>query len=81
MLCSSHNQKKDNNQFKNIKPPELPENQTVRNYNNEGLKEETFIQRGGDGKLGWRGHAARWLVDWAGKAAAGRQGYPTFECG
>ena len=54
----SHNQKMDNNQFKN-KKTELPDNQ--------GVKEETFIQTGRkdrDGQPGWRGHVARqWLVD------------------
>ena len=41
---TSHNQKKGNNQFKNKKQPELPENQTVWKSNNQGVKEETFIQ-------------------------------------
>ena len=42
-------------QFKNKKQPELPENRTVWKSNNQGDKEETFIQthrRGGDGQLG-----------------------------
>ena len=51
--------------LKTIKQPELPESQTVWKYNNQGVKEETFIQTGrrdGDGQPGWRGH---------GKVAAG----------
>ena len=57
-----HNQKKDNNKFKNKNQPELMENQTVWKSNNQGDKEETFIQtgrRGGDKAAGWRGLAAR----------------------
>ena len=41
-----HNQKKDNNKFKNSKQPELPENQTAWNFDNEGSK-ETINQTGG----------------------------------
>ena len=41
--ASSHNQK-DNNKFKNNKQPELTENWTVWKSNNQGVKEETFIQ-------------------------------------
>ena len=71
MICfaSSHNQKKDNKQFKHIKQPELPENQTVWKSNDQGVKEETFIQtsrRGGDTQPGQKRHAA---------------GGPTFPCG
>ena len=57
MLCflaqPMHNKKKDNNQFKNNKQPELPENQTARNSDNQGVK-ETFTQtnrRAGDRKV------------------------------
>ena len=53
-FASSHNQKKDNNKFKNSKQPELPENQTAWNFDNQGNK-ETFIltgRRGGDGQQG-----------------------------
>ena len=69
--------KKDNNQIKNQKQPEVPKNRTVRKSDNQGVKEETVTQSGrrvGDGKPGQRGHAARqwrtrqarWqLVDWA----------------
>ena len=49
-----HNQKKDNNQFKNNKQPELPENETGMNSDNQGVI-ETFIQtcrRGGNRQLG-----------------------------
>ena len=84
-----HNQK-DNNKFKNKKQPELTENQTVRKPNNQGDKEETFIQtgrRGGDGQLcreeSQQGSSRRTR---AGKAIAGRPsevvaggaGSPTF---
>ena len=61
--CASlHNQNKDNNKLKTKKPPELAENQTVWKSDNQGVKEETFIQtgrRGGDGQRGgeelWQG--------------------------
>ena len=35
-----HNQKKDNNKFKNKKQPELPENRTVWKSDNQGLKKK-----------------------------------------
>ena len=64
--ASSQNQKKDNNKFKNKKQPELTENQTVWKSDNQGVKEETFIQtgrRGGDGQPGredsWQGSGWR----------------------
>ena len=60
---------KDNHQFKNKKQPELLENLTVWKSDNQGVKEEIFIQtgrRGRDGQLGWRGLTARqWLADGA----------------
>ena len=77
-------------QFKNKKQPELKEKPTVWKTDNQGDKEETFIQtsrRGGDGQPGWRGLTARWrLADparcglWsgAGQAAASRPRGPTF---
>ena len=59
---------KENKQFKDKKQPELPENQTVWKSNNQGVKEETFIQTGRrdeDGQPGWREYAAKWwLEDW-----------------
>ena len=62
-----HNQEKDSKKFKNKKQPELTENLTVWKSDNQGVKEETFIQtgrRGADGAAGWRGLVARWwLVD------------------
>ena len=73
-FTSSNNQKKHNNQFKNKNQPELPENRAVWKSNNQGVKEETFIQtgrRGRDGSKAERTH---------GKTAAGRLGGPTFEC-
>ena len=57
-----HNQKKDNNEFKNKKQPELPENQTVWKSDNQEVKEETFIltcRRGGHRQLGQRGLLAK----------------------
>ena len=39
ILTFSHNQKKDNNKFKNKKQQELPENQTIWNSDNQGVKE------------------------------------------
>ena len=38
-FTSLHNQKKDNNQFKNKKQPEVPESQTAWKSDNEGVKE------------------------------------------
>ena len=59
--------KKDNNQFKAKTQPELPENWTVWKSDNQGVKEETFIQtgrRGRDGQLGHREYVTSlWLVD------------------
>ena len=52
-LCLNIN-KKDHYKIKNNKQPELPENQTAWNSDNQGFK-ETFIQtgrRGGDRQLG-----------------------------
>ena len=46
---------KHNNQFKNRKQPELPENQTVWKSDNQGVKKETFIQTGRRGGVGQRG--------------------------
>ena len=48
-------QPKKDNKFNNKKQPELPENQTVWKSDNQGVKEETFIQtdkRGGDRQPG-----------------------------
>ena len=52
-LCfaSLYNQKKDTNQFKDKKQPELPENQTAWKSDNQGVKEETFIQTGRRGRV------------------------------
>ena len=47
----------------------MPENQTVWKSNNQGVKEETFIQtgrRGGEGQAGQIGCTSRqWLEDQA----------------
>ena len=65
---SSHNQNKDNNKFKNKKQPELTETQTIWKSDNQGVKEETFIQTGRRGRgrqAGWRGLITRQrLADW-----------------
>ena len=48
--------------------PELTENRTVWKCDNQGIKEETFIQTGrrsGDGQLGQRRHVATWqMAEW-----------------
>ena len=65
-----HNQKIDNNKFKNKKQPELTENRIVWKWDNQGVKEETFIQtsrRGGDRQPGgkdWRQGSGWWLAEW-----------------
>ena len=54
-------QPKGQQQFKNKKQPELTENQTTQKSDNQGDKEETFIQtdrRGGDGQPGRTGLTA-----------------------
>ena len=62
-------QPKEGEQFKNKKQPELTENRTVWNPDNQGVKEGTFIQtgrRGGDGKAAVAGgpwQARQWLVE------------------
>ena len=61
-----HNQKKDNTQFKKKEQPELPENETAWKSDNQGVKDETFIQTGRRGrKLAWRGCETRWQIVWA----------------
>ena len=48
-------QPKEGQQFKNKKQPELTENRTVSKSDNQGVKEDTFIQtdrRDGDTQLG-----------------------------
>ena len=54
-LCLLTQPEEGQQQFKNKKQPELTENQTVWKSDNQGDKEETFIQtgrRGGDGQPG-----------------------------
>ena len=66
-LCLLAQPKEGQQEFKNKKQPQRTENQTAWNSDNQGDKEETFIQtgsRGRDGRLGWRGLMARqWLAD------------------
>ena len=59
---SSHNQKRAATNLKTKKQPELPENRTVWEPDNQGVKEETFTQtgrRGGGRQLVWRELPAR----------------------
>ena len=54
-LCLLAQPKEGQQQLKNKNQPELTENQTVWKSDNQGDKEEIFIQtgrRGGDGQLG-----------------------------
>ena len=66
---------------KQRKQPEVAENQTVWKSDNQGVKDETFIQmgrKGGNRQPGWRGPLAnQQLEEWAGEAEAGS---PTFVC-
>ena len=68
VMLSEINQSEKDNKIKNKKQPELPENQTIWKSNNQGDKEETFIQTGNktrDGQPGRTGLMARWwLEDW-----------------
>ena len=57
-MCLLAQPKEGQPQFKNKKQPELTENRTTQKSDDQGDKEETFIQtsrRGGDGQLGQRG--------------------------
>ena len=60
-LCLLAEPKEGQQQIKKKKQtPELTENHTVWKFNNQGVKEETFIQtgrRGGDRQPGQRGWA------------------------
>ena len=79
MHCASlHNQREDNNKFKNKNQPELTENRPVRKSDNQGDKEEIVIQtgrRGGDRRPGgedsWQGSGQR---TWVGKVGADKSG-------
>ena len=79
MLRFLAHQNKDNSQLKNRKQPDLPENQTAWESNNQGAKEETFTQSGG-GDVShsredkWQGGS--WLQIRAGEAVAGRWAVP-----
>ena len=44
-FASSHNQKEDNNQSKINKQPEVPENQTAWNSNNQGINEKSQAEQ------------------------------------
>ena len=58
--------------LKTIKQPELPESQTVWKYNNQGVKEETFIQTGRRGREGQHHGQDSW------QGVADGTGGPTF---
>ena len=88
-LCLLIQPKEGQQQFKNKKQPELTENQTVWKSDNQGVKEDTFIQtsrRGGDRQPGRRGFearlqpAARAEAGGPREVAAGREGGPSFAC-
>ena len=82
-LCLLAQPKEEQQQFKNKNQPELTENRTVWKSDNQGHKEETFIQtsrRGGHGQPGgedsrpgggWRTQRGGRLWSQVGKAAAG----------
>ena len=80
----AHNQNKDDNKFKNKKQPELTENRTIWKSDNQGIKEETFIQTGRRGKedsrqgSSWRTRAGKAVPGGLGEAVAYRLGGPTF---
>ena len=62
--------------LKTKEQPELPENQTVWKSDNQGVKEETFIQigrRDRERQLGQREHGARQWTN-ASEVATGRPG-------
>ena len=67
-LCLLTQPKEGQQQFKNKNQPELTENRTVWKSDDQGDKEEAFIQtgsRGGDGQPGWRGLVWPWWDrDW-----------------
>ena len=81
-LCLLSQPKEGQQQFKNKEQPELRENQTVWKSDNQGDKEETFIQtgsRGADGQpdgedecqgCGWGTQRGGGLWSGVGKAAA-----------
>ena len=65
-LASSHNQKEDNNQSKINKQPEVPENQTAWNSDNQGMKERVN-QTNQTGKMGgWREPTGKLQTLWVG---------------
>ena len=74
-LCLLAQPKEGQQQFKNKKKnPELTENQIVWKSNNQGVKEETFIQtsrRGRDGQPG--GEDSQQGSDWRTRQGSGLQ--------
>ena len=83
-LCLFKQLKEGQQQFKNKKQPALTENQTVWKSDNQGVKEETFIQTGKRGRDRQPGRedsqqGCNWRTG-AGKVASGRAGSPTFMC-
>ena len=60
-----HNHKNDHNYLQNEKEPKLPANRTVWKSDNQGFKEEIFIQvgrRGRGGELERRGRSVAMAV-------------------
>ena len=73
MLPSSHNQKKDDTQFKNNQQPQVPENQTA--WTKELKKHSSRPLRGAEmGDRPLSGENCGKVPDRAGKGGAGRMG-------
>ena len=78
-LCLLAQPKEGQQQFKNKKQPELREKRTVGTSDNQGDKEETFIQTGRRGREdsrqggGWWTQRGSRLWSEMGKAAAGSE--------
>ena len=75
-----HNQKKDNNEFKNKNQPELPENKLYGSPTTKELKKKHsstlvgWVEMGSQhGKDTWQGSICRTVV---GEAVAGRWDFP-----
>ena len=93
-LCLLAQPKKGQQQFKNKKTqPELTEIWTLGKSDNQGVKEETFIQTGkksGDGQVSgedsrqggsWRTVVGKVAAGIPSEAVVGGVGSPTFTCG
>ena len=58
--CASLHNRKNDNKFKNKKQAELTANWTIWKSDNQGVKEETFIQTGRRGGDWWLGREDLW---------------------